>query len=79
MVGTRPAKDRPDIRISTFATDAAKLRAFDKATGELLAEIDLPTNTHGSPMTYLAGGKLFIVIPVGGANIPAELVALSLP
>jgi quinoprotein glucose dehydrogenase len=45
----------------------------------VLAEIDLPANTHGSPMTYLAGGKQFIVIPVGGANIPAELVALSLP
>ena len=30
-------------------------------------------------MTYLAGGKQFIVVPVGGANIPAELVALTLP
>jgi len=34
---------------------------------------------YGSPMTYLADGKQFIVIPVGGANIPAELVALTLP
>jgi len=30
-------------------------------------------------MTYLAAGKQFIVLPVGGGNIPAELVALSLP
>jgi quinoprotein glucose dehydrogenase len=30
-------------------------------------------------MTYLAGGKQFIVVPVGGAGVPAELVALSLP
>ena len=30
-------------------------------------------------MTYFAGGKQFIVVPVGGANMPAELVALSLP
>jgi len=45
----------------------------------LLAEIDLPANAQGSPMTYLAGGKQFIVVPVGGANIPAELVALTLP
>jgi len=79
VTGARRAKDRPDSRIFTFATDEAKLRPFDKTTGELLAEIDLPANTQGSPMTYLAGGKQFIVIPVGGANIPAELVALSLP
>jgi hypothetical protein len=30
-------------------------------------------------MTHLAGDRQFIVIPVGGANIPVELVALSLP
>ena len=30
-------------------------------------------------MTYMAEGKQFIVIPIGGANRPAELIALSLP
>jgi len=31
-------------------------------------------------MTYMARGRQYIiVVPVGGANIPAELVALSLP
>jgi hypothetical protein len=30
-------------------------------------------------MTYMARGKQYIVVPVGGANLPAELVALSLP
>jgi glucose dehydrogenase len=69
LVSVRAAQDRPDVRIYTFATDEPKLRAFDKATGELLAEIDLPANTHGSPMTYSAAGKQFIVIPVGGANL----------
>jgi quinoprotein glucose dehydrogenase len=57
-----------------------KLRAYDKATGELIAEHELPANGTGSPMTYLARGKQFVVLPVGGSNMaPAELVALALP
>jgi len=77
--GSRPAQDNPERRTYTFATHDSKLRAFDKATGALIAEIDLPANVQGAPMTYLADGKQFIVVPVGGANLPAELVALSLP
>jgi quinoprotein glucose dehydrogenase len=57
-----------------------KLRAYDKATGELIAEHELPANGTGSPMTYLARGKQFVVLAVGGSNMaPAELVALALP
>jgi glucose dehydrogenase len=56
----------------------ATLRAYDKQTGEDVAVIALPSNATGSPMTYLAGGKQFIVVAVGGSNLPAELVALSL-
>jgi len=55
------------------------LSAFDKATGELISESALPTNAGGSPMTYTLGSKQFIVVPIGGGGIPAELVALSLP
>ena len=57
----------------------AKLRAYDKQTGAQVAEFDLPANATGSPMTYFANGKQFIVIAIGGSNIPAELVAFSLP
>lgn len=56
-----------------------KLRAFDKATGALVAEIALPANVNGAPTTYMAGGRQYIVVAVGGANLPAELVALRLP
>ncbi len=55
------------------------LRAFDKETGELLAEIPLPANSLAAPMTYMHGGKQFIAVSVGGANFPSELVALALP
>jgi hypothetical protein len=30
-------------------------------------------------MTYMAGGKQYVAFPVGGADIPEELIALALP
>ena len=57
----------------------AVLRAFDPNTGTLIAEVALPGNASGAPMTYMVEGKQFIVIPIGGASQPAELVVLSLP
>jgi len=53
--------------------------AFDKATGELVAEIEIPSNAMGAPMTYMAGGKQYIVFPAGGFQADAELIALALP
>jgi glucose dehydrogenase len=79
QTGQRRAHDRPWVQIFTFAALEPTLEVFDKKTGELLAQIELPTNAHGALMTYMARGRQYIVIPVGGANIPAELVALSLP
>src|SRR6185295_1534925 len=45
------------------------LCVYDKTSGEMLAEIELPANATGAPMTYMAGGKQFIVFPVGGAKL----------
>lgn len=56
-----------------------KLVAYDKATGKLAGEVPLPRNATGAPMTYMLDGKQFIVVPTGGANLPAELIALRLP
>jgi quinoprotein glucose dehydrogenase len=56
-----------------------KFRAFDKATGAVLWETELPAGTTGAPMTYLFEGKQFIVVAIGGAAHDAEYVALSLP
>jgi quinoprotein glucose dehydrogenase len=56
-----------------------RLYVYDKATGRLLAEVELPANASGAPMTYLAGGKQFVAFPVGGANVTEELIALALP
>ena len=59
--------------------DQPFLLALDPATGDRIAQIALPGNATGSPMTYQIGGKPYIVVPIGGASLPAELVALSLP
>ena len=55
------------------------LRAHDKSTGEILAEIDLPSHQTGVPMTYMHEGRQFIVVAVAGRGVPGELVALTLP
>jgi quinoprotein glucose dehydrogenase len=49
--------------------------AYDKATGAVLHEMTLPGGTCGNPMTYAINGKQFIAVS-GGANFPAELVAV---
>ena len=56
-----------------------KFRAFDKATGAVLWETELPAGTTGVPMTYMFRGKQYVVIPVGGTDHEPEFVALSLP
>jgi quinoprotein glucose dehydrogenase len=54
-------------------------RAYDKATGEVVWEMELPGGTSTAPMTYMLGGKQFLVIAVAWRNMPAELIALALP
>ena len=56
-----------------------KFRAYDKATGKVIWETELPAGTTGAPMTYLHKGRQYIVVPIGGKNHPPELVALGLP
>ena len=56
-----------------------KLYAFDKASGALLAEVVLPANASGAPMTFAIAGKQYVVLAVGGSNIEEELIALTLP
>ncbi len=46
---------------------------------ELIWEMALPANVTGSPVTYRIDQKQYIVFAVGGAAIPGELIAVSLP
>jgi quinoprotein glucose dehydrogenase len=60
------------------ATFDPHLWVYDKQTGALLAEISLPANATGSPITYMTGGKQYVVFPVGGGPLVEELLAIAL-
>jgi quinoprotein glucose dehydrogenase len=55
-----------------------KFRAYDKMTGAVVHEMELPANQCGIPMTYSINGKQYIVIAIGAPGHPGELVALAL-
>ena len=58
-----------------------RLRAFDAESGEVLWETILGSQITGYPVTYTAGGRQYVTVPVGGAaifrlsNYAAELEA----
>ncbi len=54
-------------------------RAFDKATGKVLWEMELPGGTTGAPMSYQYNGKQYIVVANGWRGVAGALVALALP
>lgn len=67
-----------------------KFRARDAATGKVIWEYSLPAATEGVPAVYEAGGREFIVIPVGGNGLftngfgmpkpgPNQYMAFALP
>jgi glucose dehydrogenase len=56
-----------------------KFRAYDKKTGNVAWETELPAGTTSGPITYLFGGKQYIVVPIGDTTSAAEWVALALP
>ena len=45
-----------------------KFRAFDKTTGKLLWEAELPFSGNATPATYLVNGRQFVVIGAGGGK-----------
>ena len=75
----RPAPYSPHREVYDLNVLEPTLYAYDKASGKLLAQVDLPANASGAPMTYMAGGKQYVAFPVGGANVTEELIALALP
>ena len=57
----------------------AMLRAYDKATGQELGAMYMPAGQTGSPMTYILGGKQYLVLAIAGLGFGGELVAYRLP
>ncbi len=56
-------------------------RAHDKRTGEIVWETQIPAGAQtGLPVTYMHGGKQYVVFAAGGAGgSAAQLVAYALP
>jgi quinoprotein glucose dehydrogenase len=65
------------------ATKDGMFRAFDKRTGRLLWQTELPAGGFATPATYSAGGKQFVVIACGGTKLFTKkgdsYVAFALP
>ena len=65
------------------ATADEKIRAFDKETGEVLWEADLPFGGNATPSTYMVDGKQYVAISAGGGKssrpVGGMLVAFTLP
>jgi len=64
--------------LTELLPESPKFRAFDKRTGEMVWEKELPFGPAAAPMTYMAGGKQYVVLAIG-TGINAELVAYALP
>lgn len=61
-----------------------RLHAFDKETGELLWQADLPAGGYATPSTYEVDGVQYVVIAAGGGGKPGtepgdHYVAFALP
>ena len=54
------------------ATPDKKFKAFDKATGKLLWERDLPAPGYASPSTYTVDGRQYVVIACGGGKLGSK-------
>jgi quinoprotein glucose dehydrogenase len=57
----------------------AMLRAYDKASGQQVGAVFMPAAQSGSPMTYMTGGKQYIVVAVSGGSYSGEYIAFRLP
>jgi glucose dehydrogenase len=69
---------------SQFTTTAAHprgamLRAYDKSSGKEVGAIFIPAPQSGSPMTYVAHGRQYIVVAVSGGPYSGEYIAFALP
>jgi quinoprotein glucose dehydrogenase len=68
-----------DLEGNAVMPSNSRLQAYDKSSGELICEISVDRHLHGSPMTYMAGGKQYIAVTGGGVKEPSELIAFALP
>jgi len=69
----------PQVTTTPEHPRGAMLRAYDKQTGKEVGAVWMPAPQSGSPMTYMVGGKQYIVVAVSGGNYSGEYIAFALP
>ena len=69
----------PQVTTTAEHPRGAMLRAYDKKTGQQVGAVYLPAQQSGSPMTYLADGRQYVVVAISGGNYSGEYVAFALP
>jgi quinoprotein glucose dehydrogenase len=57
----------------------AMLRAYDKNNGTEVGAVWMPAGQSGSPMTYMADGRQYMIVAVSGGNYSGEYIAFALP
>ena len=68
----------PQVTTTPEHPRGAMLRAYDKTTGREVGALWMPAPESGSPMTYLADGRQYIVVAISGGNYSGEYMAFTL-
>src|SRR5262249_6932313 len=69
----------PQLTTTPEHPRGAMLRAYDKTNGNQVGAVFMAAPQSGSPMTYIADGKQYIVVAISGGNYSGEYVAFTLP
>jgi quinoprotein glucose dehydrogenase len=69
----------PQITTTPDHPRGAMLRGYDKTNGKEVGALWMAAPQSGSPMTYLADGKQYIVVAISGGSYSGEYIAFTLP
>lgn len=63
------------------STREKKLQAYDKKSGKLLWEVELPGSASSTPSSYMSKGKQYIAVSIGGSkeNPAGGIITFALP
>jgi quinoprotein glucose dehydrogenase len=73
-----PRTGRPGL-LGPMVTKTLVICGYDKNTGEEKGAVYIAAPQTGSPMSYMLGGRQYIVVAIGGGGVAGELVAFRLP
>ncbi|MCI5108087.1 MAG: PQQ-binding-like beta-propeller repeat protein [Pseudomonadales bacterium] len=76
----RSGRIPPDMPVEIATNSGGPMfRAYDKATGEVVWEIELEAGSSNAPVSYLFGGKQYLLLAIGDRQHSPELLAFTLP